>query len=264
MSDPARNRFAGLVRFSYPAVGGFAHQHPDPPSFLYAEDRLERRFRLFEALCLPSLLAQRDRDFTTIFLIGEDFPVQARNRLAEAIASLPGSRILALPPLQHYVAMRHAFGTVDTEDATHLTTFRLDDDDALSQHYISNLRRLSAGLIGLRPGTGPVSISFHRGLLLLPDGDVAEVVEKLPPASGSALITPAGHRDNIYRRNHRLLPQFFTHFSEAETLSFIRSVHQDNDSNPHSSGLSTPLSRGDAETALHSGFPFTLDSLRSL
>lgn len=264
MSGPIRNRIAGLVRFSYPSIGGFAHQSPDPRSFLYDEQRLDRRFRLFEALCLPSLLAQDDRDFETIFVIGEDFPHHARSRLAETITTLPGSRILALPPVQHYLAMRQAFGTLTDGDATHLTTFRLDDDDALARCYIGNLRVLCDGLIGLRPGTGPISVSFNRGLLLTPDGEVAEVVEKLPPASGSALIATVGQPDNIYRRNHRLLPQFFTHFSEAETLTFLRSVHQDNDSNPHSSGLSTPLSRPEAETSLRASFPFTLDSLRSL
>jgi hypothetical protein len=264
MTKGDRNRIVGLVRFSYPSIGGFAHGSPDPARFLYDPARLERRFRLFEALCLPALCAQTDPDFDIVFLVGNDMPSAARKRLEAALGPLRHAHVVALPHLQHYPALRQAYGTVQVDDAETLTTFRLDDDDALSRDYISRLRALSAGLAGMGPLEAPLTLSFHRGFLLHPDGALSEVVEKLPPASGSAMLVPFGHRDNIYRRNHRLLPQFFSHFSDAGRPAFLRSIHQDNDSSPHASGLSTPLAPQDAAAALREAFPFALDSLRGL
>ena len=56
----------GLVRFSYPSESGFnlsksgaEHVH----NVLYDPERLERRFALFEMLCLRSLAMQRDTGF---------------------------------------------------------------------------------------------------------------------------------------------------------------------------------------------------------
>ncbi len=261
----ARNRILGLIRFSYPSAGGFAHEAPDPSRFLYAEDRMERRFRLFETFCLPSLIAQRDHEFETLVLIGEDLPTRWRRRLTEAIAALPGARLVALPPLlPHYPAIQRAYATVTPQDETHWTTFRLDDDDALSMDYVARLRALATGVLGFRAAETPFSISFHRGLLVTSAGEMAEVIEKLPPASGSALVVGAGQRDNIYRRNHRLLPQFFDHVSEASTLAFLRTVHRDNDSNPFSSGQRMALTDDRAGELVRASFPFALDSLRTL
>jgi hypothetical protein len=258
------NRIVGLVRFSYPSIGGFAHASPDPARFLYDPARLDRRFRLFEALCLPALRAQTDPDFDIVFLVGKDMPSAARKRLDAALSPLRRAQVVALPALQHYPALRQAYGAVEIGSAETLTTFRLDDDDALACDYIARLRALSVGLTGLCPPEAPLTLSFHRGFLLHPDGGLSEVVEKLPPASGSAMIAPSGHRDNIYRRNHRLLPQFFSHFSDAGRPAFLRSIHEDNDSSPHASGLSTPLAPQEAAAALGEAFPFALDSLRGL
>lgn len=264
MAQGDRNRIIGLVRFSYPSIGGFAHASADPARFLYDPARLGRRFRLFEALCLPSLLAQTDPDFDIVFLIGKDMPAQARARLQAATAGLARAHLVALPALAHYPALRQAYAAVDTQAAEAVTTFRLDDDDALDCDYIARLRALTGGLAAVRPPEEPLTLSFHRGLLLYPDGRLSAVVEKLPPASGSAMLAPAGHRDNIYRRNHRLLPQFFSHFSDAEHPAFLRTIHQDNDSSPHASGSNEPLSRDEADAVLRKAFPFALDTLPSL
>jgi hypothetical protein len=48
----------GLCRFSYPAIGGFQVEHgsiEERIAFLYAEERLEERFQLMEAIALPCL-----------------------------------------------------------------------------------------------------------------------------------------------------------------------------------------------------------------
>jgi hypothetical protein len=48
----------GLCRFSYPAIGGFQVEHEtieDRIAYLYADARIEERFRLMEAVALPCI-----------------------------------------------------------------------------------------------------------------------------------------------------------------------------------------------------------------
>ena len=85
---------------------------------LYDPERLERRFSLFERLTLPALLAQSDRDFRMVFLIGRSLPDVWRDRLAAAIAPLPGGRIVALAPMPHYMAIKRAYKTLYREGLT--------------------------------------------------------------------------------------------------------------------------------------------------
>lgn len=267
MAGAFSNQIVGLVRFSYPALNGFSKSAIDTPTLeaqLYDPARLERRFHLFENLTLPSLLAQSDTNFSTAFLIGTGMPDVARARLEALIAPLPGARLLTLPPLAHFNATGRAFARMRDGAATHLTGFRLDDDDALDHGFVARLRRLSGVLAPACGGQRPLVVGFNRGLFLelKPQGNrIYEVVEKLPLGIGLAMTVPAAHPENIFRRNHRLLPQFYTCFTDADTPAFIRTVHGDNDSQPYASGRTAILPDEAIASLLAAHFPFTLDRL---
>lgn len=237
-----RNRIVGLVRFSYPALSGFTAKSPDAATLqatLFDRARLERRFALWEILALPSLTAQTDPDFETLILIGDQLPAWAYDRLAAGIAPL-NARITALPPMHHYPAIQKAYAGMH-EGYSHLTSFRLDDDDALDRDHIARLRRTAAGIASFT--ATPFAIAHNRGLFVdLTTGKArfTEVTEKMPLGIGLALCAPAGHPDTIFRRNHRLLPQFLTTFSDASEMAFLRSVHDGNDSNAHTTGVVEP------------------------
>ena len=265
-----KNRIAGLIRFSYSGLSGFQHKDADTPALearLYDRARLERRFHFLEKLALPSLIAQTDTDFETLVLVGTSFPAWARDRLAAALAPLPGAQIVALPPLNHYPATQRAFDSLPDRPMTHLTSFRLDDDDAMDRNHIARLRRVSEGMAGLVDRTTPFAIGHNRGLFLDLTGvenRLTEVVEKLPLGIGLALTAPVGSRENIFRRNHRLLPQFFTTFTDAETPAFIRTIHADNDSSAHPSGVVRTPDIAQLEAILAAHFPFRHADLMSL
>ena len=269
MARGFRNQIVGLVRFSYPAQGGFAKRPAASVSVeaqLYDPARLERRFHLFEHLTLPSLLAQTDPDFQTLFVIGTDLPEPARDRLQAAIAPLAGGRIVALEPMLHYGATQKAFAVLRDARASHVTSFRLDDDDALDCGFIARLRATAAALLPVVTDR-PLVISANRGFFLrqAPGGnELFDVVEKLPLGVGLAMVVPQVSDENIFRRNHRLVPQYYNTFTDADTPAFIRSVHRDNDSQPTTSGISHQMTKAEIKTAIETHFPFTLAAIEAL
>lgn len=270
MSDPFRNRIAGVIRFSYPASGGFRLTPGDPAAaraLLYDPDRLARRFALFQALTLPSLLAQTDRDFDLVVLIGTDLPATWRDRLEGLIAPLPGARVLALPPGQPSTpAANAAFRSIlDRVDTDWLTSFRLDDDDALDRDFIARLRRL-AGMLGPAAQGRPFAIGHGHGfwLELSPDGNRIFDVRERSAAVGAALVAPAVNGQTIYSRNHRALAERFDTWLDAGTPAFIRTVHRDNDANPHVQGQRDTLPPDRVAALLERHFPLAATDLMRL
>ena len=265
-----RNQIIGLVRFSYISRTGFKQQSADADdrkALIYAPDRMERRFRLFEQLTLPSLLAQSDRDFQTIFLVGRGFPATALERLQALIKPLVGAHVVEQPPMPQYRAIRRGFDRLRDRDHTHLTSFRLDDDDAIDRDHIARLRRWTGQLAGMLPADQPFVTGCNRGFFLkiTPQGNsIVDVVEQLPLGIGLALTAPMVSRENIYRRNHRALPQYYSTFGDAQVPAFIRTIHVDNDSRPYCSGLSGRMNPEEVAQAIAAGFPFDIPHLMAL
>lgn len=265
-----RNQIIGLIRFSYPALNGFTQGSDDVAADrarLFSEDRLSARFRLFEALTLPSLRAQTDADYRLGVLVGEGLPPSARDRLEAALSDLPDAHVVSLPPMKHYQATQAAFAQLTDDRTTHLTSFRLDDDDAVDRRLIARLRGLADGLTAMAGRDRIVTIAFNRGFFLEldPAGNrVFDVTEKLPLGIGLAMTAPVASHENIFRRNHRLLPQFFTTYSDADTPAFIRTVHPGNDSDAHLTGTRDTMPPARIAREISRAFPFSLDDLLAL
>lgn len=101
--------------------------------------RLGKRFDIFEAVCLPAVLAQRERRFDWILIIDAALPIPFRQRLERLTAShpfirlhvyQPGTRIESLGWLTAYYR----------RCADYTLTTALDDDDALCVDYIEVLQ----------------------------------------------------------------------------------------------------------------------------
>lgn len=270
MTQPVCNQIIGLIRFSYPSTDGFSRIDADADvrrARLYSAARMETRFRLFTHLTLPSLIAQLDQDFTLGILIGSDMPETHAARLEKALAIYPRARVIIQPPRQHFAATQAAIRQLTNPDATHLTGFRLDDDDALDRNFIARLRQRAAALLVMHGADRPVVIGCNHGLLLSldPSGNrVERVTERLPIGIGLAMAAPKGFPESIFRRNHRLVPQFYSTFTDAETPAFIRTVHAGNDSDPYASGKRADISGEMLDRILADHFPFTAEQLRAL
>ncbi len=262
-----RNLVIGTVRFSFPALSGFEKSPatvPELEAFLYDPDRLERRFHLFERLCLPSLLGQTDPDFIMVFLVGDGLPAPWLERLADLVAPLQSAMIVQAPPQDNYAAIKAAINRVDRGGFTHRTTFRLDDDDGLTVSYVVNLKARARQLFQPDKPAASYAIACNRGfyLELSKDGNrVFDVIERLPLGLGLSLTTTIDRPGNVYLHNHRRIGQYRDTFGDMTTPAFIRSVHRDNDAGLNVNGLRDQMSQAEIAKALKSHFAFDLPTL---
>lgn len=270
MAQDFNNQVIGLVRFSFPALSGFdksGDSLEDLEAFLYNPDRLERRFYLFEKLCLPSLLAQSDPNFTCVFLVGNSLPEAAKDHLKALVSPLADARIVPRESEHNYAAIRKVYDGITQSGFSHRTSFRLDDDDAVSVAYIKRLKQTARKLKPLCNPNKPVAISFNRGFYVhvKEDGNrVFDACERTPLSVGSALFAETGHPENVYARNHRFLGQFFNLYSDVSEPSFIRTIHQDNDSEPVIVGRADKLSQDEVEKGLNKHFSIPFNTLSNL
>ncbi len=127
-----------ITRFSYRGKDTLKHYKTnsrvseDP----LEPERLELRFKLFESICLPSVLAQSDQEFSWLIIIDKDLQPQYKSRLESLLKDReytychtfnPDDELDHLDWLDPYLP--------DTPD--YILTTNLDDDDALPNNFIS-------------------------------------------------------------------------------------------------------------------------------
>lgn len=260
----------GLMRFSYLSENGFAKSTQGMDAMremLYDPARLSRRFKLFERLAFHTMSLQADTDFTCAVLIGDSFPDKARAELEDIIRDFKPMQIVSLPPLVHIQAVKQAFNALpDDPSATHIATFRQDDDDAMHRITTARIRAVADNLLQVRTDTKPFVIAFNRGLYLDPTSEtpITEWYERAPLGIGLAMVTPKGDHATVFRRNHRNLMEYYDCYSEVARPMWIRSVHADNDSTAQPQGRAGALRPRGVRRVLADGFGLTPEMLDDL
>lgn len=270
MTQTSKVQIKGLIRFSYLSENGFAKSGQGVEKtrqMLYDAERLERRFAWFERLAFHTLALQDDTDFTAAILIGDSFPDKARRRLEDIVAGFAPVKIVSLPPMTHVQAVKRAyFALPDDPDATHIATFRLDDDDGMHRATTARIRTMADALLAARPVDAPFVIGFNRGFYLNTKADpmLSERFERTPIGIGLALVARKGDHATVFRRNHRQFTQYYDCYTEVSEPMFIRSVHQDNDSGAEPSGREGTLRPRGIENVLRDGFGLVPEMLEGL
>lgn len=270
MVEHHKVQIKGLLRFSYLSENGFAKSPQGIEKMremLYAPERLVRRFALFERLALHSLKLQDDQDFTVGILIGKDFPNEARAHLQTLLEGFKAAHLIVLPPMIHIQAVRAAYDALpDDPDATHIATFRQDDDDAMHRETVGRVRKIATDMLQMRQTDDPFAIAFNRGLYLGRESEdvVSEWYERTPLGIGLALVAKKGDTSTVFRRNHRQFTQFYDCYSEVQQPMWIRSVHQDNDSAAAPTGRAGTLRPRAIRRCLRDGFGLNEATLAEL
>lgn len=260
-------QIAGLVRFSYPCIGGFQRAYASraaQTSSLYAPARMEERFRHFEALCLHSLKAQTDKGFRVGVLIGADMPRTYQTRLAGLLAPLPQAELIKLPYLAYAEAMRQAFARLFNGPAPLHLSFRLDDDDAVAVDFIAELKARLPQLYGMSGGLDPVGLSFLQGLTRI-DGRFVCAVDARPLGLGLSMLAPAGRRVHVLSYAHQHMHQSLPMIMDPHPLMNLRSFHSSNDSPVMlPAGRRCAMSTAELREALARRFALDMDAVLAL
>jgi hypothetical protein len=257
-----------IMRFSYPALGGFKMARSgieDSVKKLYEPNRIERRFHIFEKLTLPSLLGQSVQSHQTMIIVGNDMPKKYLDHLFFLLRPLPNARIISLPPMRGEVA--HVLGLNRDSSKEFIATTRLDDDDAMSLDLVERIQKKCRIILRSRLVSLPVAIAFNNGFFLEKRNDGAFVYgvrEWMPIGIGLTLLANSKDKQTVYTRDHRQATSYWNCVSDSSTPSFIRSVHQDNDSNAKSHGVSIEYSEAQMKRILKNRFGFSLDELQSI
>ncbi|KIN66463.1 Rhamno transf domain containing protein [Sulfitobacter noctilucae] len=270
MAQPPKTQIKGLMRFSYLSENGFAKSVDDLTAMremLYDPARLDRRFRLFERLAFHTMALQDDTDFSCAVLIGDSFPDKARARLEDITRDFKPMQIVALPPMVHIQAVKAAYHALpDDPTATHVATFRQDDDDGMHRETTARIRAVGDAMLQVRPDDKPFIIAFNRGLYL--DGaakvPLSEWYERAPLGIGLAMVTAKGDHATVFRRNHRNLVEYYDCYTEIAKPMWIRSVHEDNDSSAMPQGRAGALRPRGIKRVLWDGFGLTSEMLEGL
>lgn len=270
MAQTFKAQIKGLMRFSYLSENGFAKSIPDLDARraeLYDPARLERRFRLFERLAFHTMSRQDDRDFSCAVLIGECFPDAWRARLEDIVEGFAPMQIVALPPMVHIQAVKAAYNALpDDPEATHVATFRQDDDDGMHRETTARIRSMADAMLQIRLDQKPFVIAFNRGFYFDPAAEkpISEWYERAPLGIGLAMVTPKGDHATVFRRNHRNLFEYYDCYTEVGRPMWIRSVHEDNDSTAMPQGRAGTLRPKGINKILQDGFGLTPEMLEGL
>jgi hypothetical protein len=244
----------GICRFSYPAIGGFQVEHGTPEeraAFLYAPDRMEERFRYFQAFTLPSIRAQTDPDFTFLIVVGTDLPDIWGNRLWNLTQDIPQVRIQEHPPGPHRKVMKRAIQSMRTPGQTTLE-FRLDDDDAVGRDFVARLRAEARDRETALTGNRHIALDFRSGYIAVPgpNGIAARPTNAPFMTAGLAVAFEPDSPVTVMNFSHVKLARFMQCFSIDSSAMYVRGYSRWNDSrqtDPDQTGDLLPLAPKDED-----------------
>lgn len=191
---------------------------------LFAPERMEIRFGLFENLFLPAIKAQTDQDFKLVILASACMPAPFKDRLTKACAPIPQIELLFAEG-EHLGAELRPYSTTQHDPGTGLLQFRIDDDDALSRNYIANLRKWAPRMRHESILTMPFGLMlFHS-----PDGPKLHPMYRNLTGAGFAYFTEGRTRKNVFGFAHLNAGRRFPFLSDPSIFSYIQTFTSSSD-----------------------------------
>jgi len=225
----------GLCRFSYPAIGGFQITHDSIDAriaFLYAQDRLEERFRLFETVTLPGLRDQTDGDFDFLVVIGESLPSPWRDRLYDLTADMPQVQIIAEKPRRMRQIMREVLLRARKDPGRPCLQFRHDDDDAVACTFVEDLRAAARDASGFCAQYPMVAFDWIQGYVAEFSAQGIQAAQQYRPYLGIGFATyvSGGMTRSIMNYGHHKIVRSMPTICFGQTPMWVRTHNDFNDS----------------------------------
>ncbi len=224
-------KIQGYIRFSYlgKTDTGLSAQYEGDRDALFRAVfdplRMERRFHLFERLCLPGLKQQTDQEFSIIIIASTDMPDVYKRRLEAATSEVPQSAIKYSkhPTVLH--AVRPTARRFVEETGGNSIHFRLDDDDVLGKDAIAQIKEYGKQA---EPGT-ILSLKFGYRIFKISDR-VLMVPESEPFHSvGWARVNGPGDFRSPFKFGHKRAAQRFPTIQITTPASYVYTMHEESD-----------------------------------
>lgn len=249
------------MRFSYFGQSGWQSDFSKDKEQLFATDRLEKRFFLFENIALASLAAQTNSNFKLFILTSADLPTWAMQRLHDLCQRALGLDRVAIKAHRPNLArkfLRIYLQSLGVDGP--ITQINLDDDDGLATDFIDTVSQRLHISSNENPVTSqPKFISFPRGYGLVFDehGHPKELfLHSYRYINLGLTMTATAGGQNLFSIDHRNAPKRYGCEVVKERTMFVRSVHGLNDSRVTVTQRWQKIENWRSESEILERFPF--------
>ncbi len=220
----------GLCRFSYPTAEGTGFSIKSGVNDI---QRLKARLAIFKNLWVPSMHGQTDKRFSVIVLIGSGLPTEIREQLIRCISGSPQVHLHEEPDGQpHNEVCNRVLRKFRNPRASIVGEFGLDDDDAVSLDFVSEVHRYFVALNPIIRESGRAELDFSRGYAAQVDGTSCRLKEVVAPHwnCGQVIFQKMPSRLTMFNFHHYRFWKKHPCLLAAQRPMFIRSFHANNDS----------------------------------
>jgi len=239
---------------------------------LYDPARMETRFVLFENLLLKAIAGQSNKSFMLHVMTSDVMPAPYKARLRALCGKQPNIRLhlcksedlaAEIAPILTGVAARH----------DKIVQFRIDDDDALSVHFIKRLHRWAKVV------EGETLITLPKGLMLFDEDGTPKIQPFFRNLTGAgfAYVTEGAPRKNVFQFAHIASGRRYPAMADPTLYSHIQTFTSSTDTHVRAhrriAQYRKQMSEGNSpaklaemtDAALAKDFPYvTLDGLLDL
>lgn len=253
----------GIVRFSVlstkpsPFLAYQDRTFDEIASHILDEHRLAKRFQLFESICLPSMDAQSDSNFSLLVVAPQLLPDRWKFRLTVLASTRPYLKIFYADEKNFRMAKCSTY-VLDLISEDTFYTFRLDDDDALSCDFIERINRM------LSPALAGHAVSHCKGYYLDIDNGLYKIRPRVVPnlAVGFGYISHKNSPRTLFdvSEHHLNFHNWCPVITDARRDTFLAVTHGANDTGEKRRIDEPPLTAEAASAALREkGFGVELE-----
>lgn len=190
---------------------------------VYDENWFHHRLTLFEAITVPSMMAQTCRDFTWLLVVDEKMPTNARERLEVIVKGVPNAQIISVEfksKLKSAI-VEWARNEAARCGADYVMTSRLDDDDAMVTHAYERLHREAEEYFQVSNAERAV-FSFNIGSMWDPQSRRGYTRYHDSHSLSLTLLEPAATCKSVHFTQHKDIK-----FKTAPSGAYIRGIDGD-------------------------------------
>lgn len=158
-----------LTRFNIKYKSEFDTDKNDLPTA--TDEWMEHRMRLFENVCLPSMKAQSNKDFTWLIFFDENTKGAYKERIDSYTKELPNMEPVYMPHVKSDIELATEVNKRLPNATQRLLTTRIDNDDAFAYYALETIRNraqeMSSDMVlnlrfGISYYNGDVKVKSHK------------------------------------------------------------------------------------------------------